>query len=114
MLTPPSEADFQPSSRIDPKAEQPINDRSRTSSQAIDQVARTASERPRRKIETERRNRTEREPACWSALHEVLHRRNRRGRSRVPACMDFAGRRTFFCKYSCRATALLCSVLCEL
>jgi hypothetical protein len=43
-----------------------------------------------------------------------VQRANRRGRCGAPARLDFAGRRAFLRKYSCKATALLCCVSCEL
>ena len=45
--------------------------------------------------------------------HHGIHRAGR-GRSAADARFDFAGRRDFACTYSFKATALLCSVSCEL
>ena len=81
---------------------------------AVDQVPRTAPQRPHREIEAERRNWSQHERQRGVALADGgAHRADRRGRL-TPACLDFVDRRDFFRRYSSKATALLCCVSCEL
>jgi hypothetical protein len=81
----------------------------------VDQIARTAPQRPHREIEAERRNgpRNERERGL-AVNHVGIHRTERRGRRPVTAGLDTVDRRAFVLTYSCKATALLCCVSWEL
>jgi hypothetical protein len=74
---------------------------------AVDQVPRTAPQRPHREIEPEGRNRSQQECQRGVALADGgAHRVDCRGRV-APACLEFVDRRDFFRRYCSNATALL-------
>ena len=82
---------------------------------AVDQVAWATPKRPHREIETKRRNWPQHERECARAvIHEGNHCSDRRGRCAALVRLDLARRRAFFRRNSCKATALLCCVSCEL
>ena len=53
-------------------------------------------------------------PVGLAVIHEMNHRTEWRGLCAACLGLDPAGRPAFLRKYSCKATALLCSVSCEL
>ena len=71
--------------------------------------------RAHREIEAKRRNRPQHKRVCGLVMiHDGNHRGELRDRCAALVRLDLAGRRAFFCRNSCKATALLCCVSCEL
>ena len=82
---------------------------------SVDQVACAAPKRPHREIETKWRNRPQHERECaLTVIHDGNHRNDRRRWCAAIVRLDLTRRRAFLRRNSCKATALLCCVSCEL